>query len=134
MLTKKDNIYNVFKSKQGCIEHPCKPLVPIMLKLTCLSSLFDRNGCRNGHTNHRVVACADKTHHLNVCGNRRRTCKLSVAVHTAHSICHTVGSRTCSHVIGMKCTACAAARCNREVLLACFKAFPTFLCGLYLIS
>ena len=34
-----------------------------------LACLFDRNGNRNGHTNHGVVTCADQTHHLYVSGN-----------------------------------------------------------------
>ena len=44
-------------------------------------------------------------------------------MHTAHSICHTIGSRTCSHVIRVKCTSCTTAGSNGEVLLACLEAF-----------
>src|SRR5699024_3391266 len=35
---------------------------------------------------------------------------------------HTVGSGTCSHVVGMQGTACAAAGCYGEVFLAGLKA------------
>ena len=51
------------------------------------------------------------------------TCELCVGVHTSHGICHTVGSRTCCHVIRVKSTACAAAGCYGEVLLAFLYAF-----------
>jgi len=64
----------------------------------------DCNGNSNGHTNHRVVTGAQKAHHLNVSRNRRRTCKLSIRVHTTHGIGHTVGSGACSYVIGMQGT------------------------------
>ena len=50
------------------------------------------------------------------------SCELSVAVHTSHGICHTVGCRACSHIVRMKGTACAAAGSNGEVLLACLEA------------
>ena len=36
------------------------------LKFPSLRSFLDRNCNRNSHTNHRVVTCADQTHHLNV--------------------------------------------------------------------
>ena len=53
-----------------------------------------------------------------MCRYRRRTCELSVRVHTSHSIGHTVRCGTCGHVIGVQGTAGAAARCYREVSLA----------------
>ena len=91
-------------------------------ELSSLCSLFDGNCGGNGHTDHRVVARADQTHHLNVSRNGGRTGKLSVRMHTAHGIGHTVGSRTCGHVIRMQGTAGAAAGSNREVLLSGFDA------------
>ena len=36
----------------------------ILINQGLLASLFDRNGNRNGHTDHGVVTGADKTHHL----------------------------------------------------------------------
>ena len=60
----------------------------------------------NCHTNHRVVTSADKTHHLYMSRYGRRSCELSVRMHTSKSICHTVGSRTCCHVVRVKCTSC----------------------------
>ena len=41
------------------------------------------NSAGNGSADHGVVAHADQTHHLNVCGHRRGACELSIAVHTA---------------------------------------------------
>ena len=75
-------------------------------------SLLNSNSDCYSHTDHRVVACAEEAHHLNVRGNGGGSCELRVGVHAAHGICHTIGSGTCSHVIGMQCTACAAAGSN----------------------
>ena len=49
-----------------------------------LKSLCNCNSTCYGCADHRVVTHTDKTHHLNVSRNRRRTCKLSVTVHSAH--------------------------------------------------
>ena len=89
-------------------------------KQLLLGSLFNSNSASNGCTNHRVVAHADETHHLNVCRNRGGTCRLKpcIGVHTAHGIGHAVRGRTGSHVIRMQRTACAAAGSNGEVLHA----------------
>ena len=53
-------------------------------------------------SHHRVVTDTEEGHHFNVGRNRRRTCELSVAVHTAESVGHTIRSGTCSHVIGVQ--------------------------------
>ena len=44
-------------------------------------------------------------------------------MHTTHRIRHTIGSRTCCHVIRMERTARTATRSNGEVFLAFFDAF-----------
>ena len=49
------------------------------------------------------------------------SCELGIGVHASQCIRHTVGSRTCRHIIRMKRTACAAAGCNGEVLFAFFQ-------------
>lgn len=49
-------------------------------------------------------------------------CELSVAVHSAHRIGHTVAGRTGSHVVGMKRSARAAAGRDGEVVLAVLDA------------
>ena len=54
--------------------------------------------------------------------NGRRTGKLSVGVHTAHGICHTVGGGACRHVIRVEGTACTAAGGNGEIVHAVFNA------------
>ena len=69
-----------------------------------LACLFDSNGNRNGHTNHGVVTCTDKSHHLNMGGHGGGACELSVAVHSSQGVGHAVGSRACCHVIGMQGT------------------------------
>ena len=71
-----------------------------------------------GATYHRVVADTEEAHHLYVCRNGGRTCELCIAVHTSEGIGHTVGCRTCSHVIGVQRTSCTATGSNGEVRLA----------------
>ena len=48
--------------------------------------------------------------------------KLSIGVHTSHSIGQTIAGRTCRHVVGVKCSARAAAGSNGKVLFAVFNA------------
>ena len=86
-------------------------------------AVLDCNGNRNSSAYHRVVAHSEEAHHLNVSGYGRGACELSVRMHAAHGVGHTIGSGTCSHVIGMQGSACAAARSNGEVLLALLGAF-----------
>ena len=66
--------------------------------------LLDSNSYSNGSTYHWVVTHTEEAHHLNVSRNRRRTCKLSVRVHTTKGIGHTVrflpySRNICSSVI-----------------------------------
>ena len=75
-----------------------------------------------GHTNHRVVTSADEAHHVNVCRYGGGTCELGIAVHTAHGVGHTIGSRASSHVVRMERTARAATGSNGEVLLTLLGA------------
>ena len=86
-----------------------------------LASLFDRNCTCDSHTDHRVVTCADETHHFDVSGNGGRTCEPCITVHTTNGIGQTVGSGTCCHVVGMEGTAGTTAGSDGEVLLAVFK-------------
>ena len=90
--------------------------------LRVLHSLLDSDSDRDGSAYHRVVAHADKTHHLNVCGNGGGACELRIGVHTAHGVGHAVRGRTCSHVVGVAGTACSAAGSDREVLNAVLYA------------
>ena len=92
----------------------------LRLEFTLRSCLLDGYSNCNSHTNHRVVARTDQTHHLNVSRNGGGTCELCVGVHTAKGIGHTVGSRTCCHVIRMQGTSCTTAGSNGEVFLTCF--------------
>ena len=55
-----------------------------------LHCLLDSNSYCNSCTYHWVVTHTEEAHHLNVSRNRRRTCELSVRVHTTKSIGHTV--------------------------------------------
>ena len=90
--------------------------------IVLFACFFNCNCTSDGSTYHRVVAHAYKSHHFNVSGNGGRACKLCVGVHTSHSIGHAVAGGTCCHVIGMKRSARAAARCNGEVFNTVFIA------------
>ena len=57
----------------------------------------------------------------------RGTCELSIRVHTAHGIGHTIGCRACCHVVGMQSTACTAAGRYGEIL-------PSLLYALLLVG
>src|SRR5699024_6682073 len=63
-------------------------LILILLELPSLGSFLNGNGNSDCHTNHGVVSCSDQTHHLHMSRYGRRTCKLSVRMHTAQCICH----------------------------------------------
>ena len=89
--------YIIYK-KTDAFEISSQMRLFLSLKLLLIKRLLNGNRACNGHTNHRVVARAYKTHHLNVSRNGRRTGKLSVGVHTAHSIGHTVGRGACRHI------------------------------------
>ena len=77
------------------------------------------NGASYCAAYHRVVADSEESHHLHVSRYGRRACELCIAVHTSHSVGHTVGSRTCSHVVRMERASCSTAGSYREVRLAC---------------
>ena len=70
--------------------------------LLLVQSQVNLHGNADGGTHHRVVADAEEAHHLNVGGNARRTGELSVAVHAAQRVGHTVAGGTCSHVVGVQ--------------------------------
>ena len=93
------------------------------LEFSFISSLLYAYSNSNSSTNHRVVAHTDQTHHLNVSRYGRRSSELCIRVHTSHSICHTIRSRTCCHVIWVKCTSCTTAGCYGEVLLTLLDTF-----------
>ena len=60
-----------------------------LLLIKCSSNV---NGASNCTTYHWVVTDSEESHHLNVCWNWWRTCKLCVRVHTTHCVGHTMGS------------------------------------------
>ncbi len=92
-----------------CVIYEEKPLYLVFI------CLFDSNCNRNSHTNHGVIACADKSHHLYVGGDGGGSGELGVGVHTAHGVGHTVAGGAGSHIIGVEGTAGTAARGDREV-------------------
>ena len=77
-------------------------------------ALLHRHGTRHGSTHHGVVAHADEAHHLHVGGHGGGARELGVAVHTAHGIGQTVGSRAGGHIVGMQGAAGAAAGSDGE--------------------
>ena len=85
-------------------------------------SLFDCNGAGDGRADHRVVAHADKTHHLDVRRNGGGTCELGVGVHTAHGVGHAVAGGACRHVVGVQGAARAAAGSDGEIVDAVLDA------------
>ena len=62
---------------------PAFSIHKVYLELTSLGSFLDANRNRHSHSDHRVVACADQTHHFYVSRNGGGTCKLCVGVHTS---------------------------------------------------
>ena len=132
------SIYKILDTSKGAFPMMCPIFIwfakvffwlPFLFqkKSNLLASFLNCYSYGYSHTNHGVVTCADETHHFYVSGNRGRACELSVAVHSSESICHTVGSGACCHVIGMECTSCTAARSNREVLNTVFST-PLLVC------
>ena len=97
------------------ISQPFKLRKIYLLLVHCLSNC---NCYGYGHTNHWVVAGTDKTHHINMGRYRRRTSELCIRMHTTESISHTIGSRTCCHVIRMQSTTSTTTGSYGEVLLA----------------
>ena len=85
-------------------------------------AVLNGNGNGDGRADHGVVAHAEEAHHLDVCRDGGGACELSVGVHTAHSVGHTVGGGAGGHVVGVEGTAGAAAGGNGEVLLALLDA------------
>ena len=69
-------------------------------------------------TYHRVVTDTEEAHHLYVCRNGTGTCKLCIAVHSAEGIRHTIGCRTCSHVIRVQGTTCTTTGSYTKVRFA----------------
>ena len=87
-----------------------------------LEAFFNRDGDGDSGADHRVVAHADESHHLDVRRNGRGARELSVGVHAAHGVGHAIAGRTGGHVVGVERTAGAAAGSDGEVLLAVLDA------------
>ena len=51
-------------------------------------------------------------------------------MHTSHCICHTVRSRSCCHVVRVKCTSCTTTWSNWEIFLSSFKTL-FLICSCY---
>ena len=92
------------------------------MKKLLLQAFLNSNSHGNGHADHGVVTCTQEAHHLNVSGDGGRTSKLCVTMHTTHGVRHTIGSGTCSHVVGVQSTAGTTAGCDGELLLALLDA------------
>ena len=72
--------------------------------------LLNRNGNRDRHADHRVVAGADQTHHFNMSRNGGGARELRVRMHSSHRIRHAVGSGASRHIVGMKRSSRSTAR------------------------
>ena len=75
---------------RGCVDVLKVGVVPVDVEDTVVNGFhllvfecfLNGHGHGDGSADHGVVAHADQAHHLNVCRHRRRTCKLSITVHT----------------------------------------------------
>ena len=77
---------------------------------------------QNQEKYHRIVAHAEKAHHLHVGGDGAGTGKLGVGVHPAHGVGHAVTGGAGGHVVRVKRAARAAAGGHGEVLLSLLNA------------
>ena len=87
-----------------------------MVQFKSSVSLRSSNSAGDSHADHRVVAGADQTHHLDVSRDGGGASELGITVHTAHGVGQTIGSGACSDVVGVQGTARAAAGSDGEVL------------------
>ncbi|GFI57166.1 hypothetical protein IMSAG025_00597 [Muribaculaceae bacterium] len=58
-----------------------------------------------------------------MCRYGRGTSELCIGMHTSHGIRHTIGSRTCRHIVRVKGTSCTAAGSNGGIFLSLFVTF-----------
>ena len=65
-----------------------------------------------------LLPAADQAHHLDVSRDAGGAGELGVAMHTAHRVGQAIGGRAGRDVVRVQGTAGAAARSDREVLLA----------------
>ena len=76
----------------------------LMIQFKSSVGLRSSNSAGDGHTDHRVVAGADQTHHLDVSGHGGGASELGITVHTTHGVGQAVGGGACSDVVGMQGT------------------------------
>ena len=67
----------------------------LMIQFKSSVGLGSSNSAGDGHTDHRVVAGTDQTHHLDVSRDGGGASKLGITVHTAHGVGQAVGGRAC---------------------------------------
>ena len=90
-----NQLYSIIQKKIA-LNHKVKSY-SFICKLLYISFLFIQSkshvyGASHCAAYHRIVTYTEEAHHLNVCRNGTGACELSVAVHTAHRIGHTVRS------------------------------------------
>ena len=73
-----------------------------MVQFKSSVSLRSSNSTGDSHADHRVVAGADQTHHLDVSRDGGGASELGITVHTAHGVSQTIGSGACSDVVGVR--------------------------------
>ena len=90
----------------------------LMIQFKSSVGLGSSNSAGDGHTDHRVVAGTDQTHHLDVSRDGGGASELGITVHTAHGVRQAVGSRARGHVVRVQRAARAAAGGHGEVFFA----------------
>ena len=100
--------------------------VPIFYDFRTFRLLFafsNSNGHSHSRTDHWVVAHAEESHHFHMGGHGAGASKLSVGVHPAHGVSHTVGGRAGCHIVRVQGAARTTAGGHGEILLALLNAF-----------
>ena len=64
----------------------------LMIQFKSSVGLGSSNSAGDGHTDHRVVAGTDQTHHLDVSRDGGGASELGITVHTAHGVGQTVAA------------------------------------------
>ena len=74
----------------------------LMIQFKSSVGLGSSNSAGDGHTDHRVVAGTDQTHHLDVSRDGGGASELGITVHTAHGVGQAVGAGPAATLSGCR--------------------------------